>query len=296
MRSFLFVPADSDKKLAKAAGAGADALILDLEDSVAPSNKEAARANARDYLKSASDAESRVCIRMNALDTKFWKDDLKSVVPHRPYAILIPKTLSGGCVRKVANALTEIEAEAGLRTDTVKLFCVATETAASLFSLGTYAGSSPRLFALTWGAEDLAAALGARTNKDEAGGYTEPYRLARTLTLLGAVAAGVIPLDGVYKDFRDEAGLEREAREAARDGFTAKMAIHPAQVPIINRVFTPSDDDIAQALTIIDAFRKAGDVGVVALDGVMLDIPHLKQAQALVARAETGKAQTRGSR
>lgn len=290
MRSFLFVPADSDKKLAKAAEAGADALILDLEDSVALSNKEAARAKARDYLKSASAAGAKICVRMNALDTKFWRDDLKSVVPQRPHAILIPKTLSGNCVKKVANALTEIEAEAGLRTDAIKLFCVATETAASLFSLGTYAGSSPRLFALTWGAEDLAAALGARGNKDETGAYTEPYRLARTLTLLGAVAANVMPLDGVYKDFRDEAGLEREAREAARDGFTAKMAIHPAQVPIINRVFTPSETDIAHARAVVEAFRQAGDVGVVALDGVMLDIPHLKQAQALIARAEATKS------
>lgn len=290
MRSFLFVPADSDKKLAKAAEAGADALILDLEDSVALSNKEAARAKARDYLKSASATGAKICVRMNALDTKFWRDDLKSVVPQRPHAILIPKTLSGNCVKKVANALTEIEAEAGLRTDAIKLFCVATETAASLFSLGTYAGSSPRLFALTWGAEDLAAALGARGNKDETGAYTEPYRLARTLTLLGAVAANVIPLDGVYKDFRDEAGLEREAREAARDGFTAKMAIHPAQVPIINRVFTPSETDIAHARAIVEAFHQAGDVGVVALDGVMLDIPHLKQAQALIARAEATKS------
>lgn len=291
MRSFLFVPADSDKKLAKAAEAGADALILDLEDSVALSNKEAARAKARDYLKSATAAGLKICVRMNALDTGFWRDDLKSVVPHRPYAILIPKTLSGHCVKKVASALTEIEAEAGLRTDTIKLFCVATETAASLFSLGTYAGSSPRLFALTWGAEDLAAALGARTNRDETGAYAEPYRLARTLTLLGAVAANVIPLDGVYKDFRDEAGLEREARQAARDGFTAKMAIHPAQVPIINRVFTPSGEDIAHARAVVEAFRQAGDVGVVALDGVMLDIPHLKQAQALIARAEAGTQQ-----
>lgn len=154
-----------------------------------------------------------------------------------------------------------------------------------MFNLGTYGNITPRLFALTWGAEDLAAALGARDNKDEAGNYTGPYQMARTLTLLGAVAAGVTPLDGIWKDFRDEAGLERESRAAARDGFTAKMAIHPAQVEIINRVFTPSEEDIAHARMVIDAFDKAGDVGVVNLDGVMLDIPHLKQARALIARA-----------
>lgn len=285
MRSFLFVPADSDKKLAKGAGSGADALILDLEDSVALSNKEAARRNASDYLKSADPAGPKLCVRMNALDTPLWHDDLKAVIADRPYAILVPKTISGGCIRTVANRLTDLEAEAGVEVGSTRLFCVATETAASMFNLGSYAGSSPRLFAMTWGAEDLAAALGARDNKDETGNYTAPYQMARTLTLLGAVAAGVTPLDGIWKDFRDEAGLEREARAAMRDGFTAKMAIHPAQVETINRVFTPSEEDLAHARMVIDAFDKAGDVGVVALDGVMLDIPHLKQARALVARA-----------
>jgi citrate lyase subunit beta/citryl-CoA lyase len=290
LRSFLFVPADSDKKLAKAASSGADALILDLEDSVALSNKEAARKGAADYLKSAGGKGPKLCVRMNALDTPLWKDDLKAVAALAPYAIMIPKTISGECVKKVAHALTDLESDAGIRTDTIKLFCVATETAASLFNMGTYAGSSPRLFALTWGAEDLAAALGARDNRDDAGHYTGPYRLARTLTLLGAVAAGVMPLDGIWKDFRDEAGLEAEARLAVRDGFTAKMAIHPAQVPVINRVFTPSGEDLAHARAVVDAFDRAGDVGVVALDGVMLDIPHLKQAKALLARAEAAKA------
>jgi citrate lyase subunit beta/citryl-CoA lyase len=290
MRSFLFVPADSEKKLAKSASSGADALILDLEDSVALSNKEAARRNAADYLKSAGKTGPKLCVRMNALDTPLWKDDLKAVAAAAPYAILIPKTISGDCVSRVADELTDLESEAGMRTGAIKLFCVVTETAASLFNLGTYAGSSARLFAMTWGAEDLAAALGARDNKDETGNYTGPYQLARTLTLLGAASAGVIPLDSIYKDFRDDAGLEREARAAARDGFTAKMAIHPAQVPVINRVFTPSEEDLAHARAVVDAFDKAGDVGVVALDGVMLDIPHLKQARALLARAEAAKA------
>jgi citrate lyase subunit beta/citryl-CoA lyase len=290
MRSFLFVPADSDKKLAKAAASGADALILDLEDSVALSNKPAARAMAADYLKSAAPDGPKLCVRINALDTPLWQDDIRSVAHLAPHALLIPKTISGDCVRKVADHLTRLETQEGLPTGSVKLFCVATETPASMFNLGTYAGSSPRLFALTWGAEDLAAALAARDNKDELGAYTDPYRLARTLTLLGAVAAGVIPLDTIYKDFRDETGLERETRAAARDGFTAKMAIHPAQVPIINRVFTPSPEDLAHARAVVDAFDRAGDVGVIALDGVMLDIPHLKQAQALIARAAAIKS------
>ena len=279
MRSFLFVPADSEKKLAKGAGSGADALIVDLEDSVALSNKEAARKSAVAYLKTAGRAGPKLVLRINALDTPFWEADLEAVVPAKPDMIVVPKTISGACVKKVGDRIDR------LGGGDIGIGCVATETAASLFTLGTYAGAHPRLAFLTWGAEDLAAALGARDNKDENGTYTGPYQLARTLTLLGAVAAGVAPIDGIYKDFRDEAGLEAEARAAIRDGFTGKMAIHPAQVAIINQVFTPGEADLAHARAVIEAFEKAGDVGVVALDGVMLDIPHLKQAKALLTRA-----------
>jgi citrate lyase subunit beta/citryl-CoA lyase len=280
MRSFLFVPADSEKKLAKAASCGADALILDLEDSVALSAKEAARASAAAYLKTADRSGPKLVLRINALDTPFWEKDLEMVVPATPDMIVVPKTLSGECVKKVGERIDRL---GGAKE--IGIGCVATETAASLFTLGTYAGSHNRLSFLTWGAEDLSAALGARDNKDENGLYTGPYRLARTLTLLGAVAAGVQPVDSIWKDFRDEKGLEAEARAAARDGFTGKMAIHPAQVAIINDVFTPSEADLAHARAVIAAFENAGDVGVVALDGVMLDMPHLKQAKALVARA-----------
>lgn len=280
MRSFLFIPADSEKKLAKAASCGADAIILDLEDSVALSAKEAARVAAAAYLTTAERTGPKIIVRMNALDTPFWEKDLEAVIPARPDLIVVPKTLSGDCVKKVGERIDRMGGEKH-----IGIGCVATETAASLFTLGTYAGAHERLAFLTWGAEDLAAALGARDNKDEQGFYTGPYQLARTLTLLGAVAAGVQPVDGVWKDFRDEKGLEAEARAAARDGFTGKMAIHPAQVAIINEVFTPSEADLAHARAIIAAFDEAGDVGVVALDGVMLDIPHLKQARALLARA-----------
>ena len=285
MRSWLFVPGDSEKKLSKAHMSGADVLILDMEDSVALSNKEAARKITADYVADADRTGPKLFVRMNALDTPFWEDDLATVVKAKPDGIMVPKTKSGECIKTVAFALTEHEQEAGIATGTTKLCCVATETAASLFTLGTYQGSSPRLSMMTWGAEDLAADLGARSNKDEDGVYTEPYRLARTLTLLGAVAAGVDPVDSIFADFRDEGGLEASARAAARDGFIGKMAIHPAQVPIINRVFTPSDEDLAQARAVIEAFEKAGDVGVVSLDGVMLDMPHLKQARRLVERA-----------
>lgn len=279
MRSFLFVPADSEKKLSKAASCGADALILDLEDSVALSAKDAARSAAAAYLKTADRSGPKLVLRINALDTPFWEKDLEAVIPAKPDMIVVPKTLSGDCVKKVGNAIDKL----GGAKD-IGIGCVATETAASLFTLGTYGGAHPRLAFLTWGAEDLSAALGARDNKDESGLYTGPYQLARTLTLLGAVAAGVQPVDGIWKDFRDEKGLEAEARAAVRDGFTGKMAIHPAQVAIINEVFTPSEADLAHARAVVVAFEQAGDVGVVALDGVMLDIPHLKQARALLAR------------
>ncbi|MEP4734582.1 CoA ester lyase [Parvibaculum sp.] len=281
MRSFLFVPADSEKKLAKASSCGADALILDLEDSVALSAKDTARNAAAAYLKTADRSGPKLVLRINALDTPFWEKDLEAVIPAKPDLIVVPKTLSGGCVTKVGDRIDRMGG-----ADEIGIGCVATETAASLFTLGTYAGSHKRLSFLTWGAEGLSAALGARDNKDENGLYTGPYQLARTLTLLGAVAAGVQPLDSIWKDFRDEKGLEAEARAAARDGFTGKMAIHPAQVAIINEVFTPGETDLAHARAVVAAFEKAGDVGVVALDGVMLDIPHLKQARALLARAE----------
>lgn len=279
MRSLLFVPADSEKKLAKGFGSGADALILDLEDSVALSNKEAARKSAADYLKGADRSGPKLVLRINALDTPFWQTDLEAVIPAKPDMIVVPKTISGACVKKVGDTIDR------LGGGDIGIGCVATETAASLFTLGTYGGSHPRLAFLTWGAEDLSAALGARDNKDGHGNYTGPYQLARTLTLLGAVAAGVAPIDSIWKDFRDEKGLEAEARAAARDGFTGKMAIHPAQVAIINDVFTPGESDLAHARAVIAAFEQAGDVGVVALDGVMLDMPHLKQAKALLARA-----------
>ena len=291
MRSFLFVPADSDRKLAKGAGSGADALILDLEDAVALDNKPAAREGAIDYLQTRKpDDGQTILVRMNALDTDFWVDDLASVVPAKPDAILVPKTISGECIAKVAAHLTELEKKHGLEAGGIRLMNVATETAASMFNLGTYGNVSDRFFAMTWGAEDLSADLGARSNRDEAGTYTGPYPLARTLCLLGAVAADVMPIDGICKDFRDDAGLEAEARAAIRDGFTGKVAIHPAQVPIINAVFTPTEEDIAEARAVVKAFADAGNPGVVGLDGKMLDRPHLRQAERVIAQAEAIKA------
>ncbi|MDF1846691.1 MAG: CoA ester lyase [Parvibaculaceae bacterium] len=286
MRSFLFVPADSDRKLAKGAGSGADALILDLEDAVALDNKPAAREGAIDYLQSRPPQDEKtVLVRMNALDSDFWQQDLASIVPAKPDAIMVPKTISGECIATVCKHLTGLEKKHGLKPGAIRLMNVATETAASMFNLGTYGNVSERFFAMTWGAEDLSADLGARSNRDDAGNYTEPYTLARTLCLLGAVAANVMPIDGICKDFRDEAALEAEARAAIRDGFTGKVAIHPAQVAIINSVFTPTEDDIAEARAVVKVFADAGNPGVVSLDGKMLDRPHLRQAESVIARA-----------
>jgi citrate lyase subunit beta / citryl-CoA lyase len=287
MRSFLFVPADSDRKMAKGVGSGADALILDLEDAVALNNKTAARSSAKAFLKNRdADATQMIIVRMNALDTDLWEQDLAEIVPAKPDAILVPKTISGDCIAKVCQHLTKLEKANNLTVGSTKLMNVATETAASMFNLGTYGGVSDRFFAMTWGAEDLSADLGARSNRDEAGLYTEPYKMARTLCLFGAVAAEVMPIDGICKDFRDEDALIEETQAAIRDGFTGKLAIHPAQVPVINDVFTPSEADLAEAHAVIKVFADAGNPGVIALDGKMLDRPHLRQAERIIARAK----------
>lgn len=287
MRSFLFVPADSERKLAKGAASSADALILDLEDAVALDNKATARARARSFLESrAADKSQMVIVRMNALDTDLWEDDLLQVVPAMPDAIMVPKTISGTCIAKVCKHLDALEKQNNLEKGTTKLMNVATETAASMFNLGTYGNVSDRFFAMTWGAEDLSADLGARSNRDDAGLYTDPYKMARTLCLFGAVAADVMPIDGICKDFRDDVALAQETRAAIRDGFTGKLAIHPAQVPIINDIFTPSEDDLAEAHAVVRTFADAGNPGVIALDGKMLDRPHLRQAERIIARAK----------
>lgn len=287
MRSFLFVPADSERKLTKGAGSGADALILDLEDAVALDRKPAAREMAIEFLKSRpAGSKQMLVVRMNALDTGLWEQDLADIVPAGPDAILVPKTISGNCIATVCQYLTTLETKHGLESGAIRLMNVATETAASMFNLGTYGGVSQRFFAMTWGAEDLSADLGARSNRDDEGNYTGPYTLARTLCLLGAVAADAMPIDGIFKDFRDEKGLEAETRAAIRDGFTGKLAIHPAQVPVINAVFTPTEEDLAEARSVVKAFADAGNPGVLALDGKMLDRPHLRQAERLIERAK----------
>ncbi len=287
MRSLLFVPADSPKKLMKGMTSGADALILDLEDAVAPPAKNAARATLRDFLNDARGAKARprLYVRVNAFATGLADDDLEAVAAAAPDGILLPKCQNGADVTLLDAKLAVHEALAGLADGSIRVLALVTETPGSLFTLGSYAGASPRLEGMTWGAEDLSVALGAETNRLADGTYTDPYRLARALTLAAAAAAAVTPVNSVYVSYRDLAGLRAEAEAGRRDGFAAKMAIHPDQVAVINEVFTPSADAVARAKKIVAAFAAAPGVGVIGLDGEMLDQPHLKGAERLLARA-----------
>jgi citrate lyase subunit beta/citryl-CoA lyase len=276
MRSLLFVPADSERKVAKALASAADVVILDLEDSVAPDRKQAARELCAEVLQSASPGPARY-VRVNPLSSGLTATDLEHIVPAGPDGIMQPKTEHGEDV----NTLT------GMLAKPMPVIAIATETARAMFGLGTYNIARPALTGLTWGAEDLSNELGARTNRDAEGRFTDPYRLARSLCLYGACAAEVDPIDTVFVDFRDETGLRAECEDAVRDGFTAKMAIHPDQVAVINEVFTPSPEAIAEARHVIDAFAAAGNPGVINLDGKMFDIPHLRRAEKLLKRVRS---------
>jgi citrate lyase subunit beta/citryl-CoA lyase len=288
MRSLLFVPADSPAKLGKALSCGADALILDLEDSVSLERKEAARAGAAAFLAQTLPAHERprLIVRVNGLYTGLIDADLDAVAPARPDAIMLPKAEGGASVVHADAKLCAREALYGFAEGAIRIVAIATETAPALFVAGTYRGASARLAALTWGAEDLSAELGAEANRDAQGRFLDPYRLARTLCIAAAAAANVPALDTVYVDFRNQAGLRRECEEARRDGFTGKMAVHPGQVATINEVFTPGPAAIARAQAIIAAFAATPGAGVVGIDGVMYDRPHLAKAERLLARAK----------
>jgi len=287
MRSLLFVPGDSPKKQQKGLESGADALILDLEDSVALDQKPQAREITRAFLESARTLPKRplLIVRINALSTGMSDADLDAVMPGAPDAIMLPKSEGGPDVGHLAAKIAVREAEADLPDGATRILPIATETGKGVFGLGSYARSSHRLMALTWGAEDLSADLGAETNRLEDGSYADPYRLARALTLLGATAAQVDAIDTVFTLFRDEAAFRAECLAARRDGFTGKMAIHPAQIAPINEIFSPSPEALAKAQQIIALFEANPGAGVIGLDGEMLDRPHLTRAQRLVARA-----------
>ena len=284
LRSLLFVPADSARKLEKGLASGADALLIDLEDSVAPDAKARAREMARDFIISARGRGPALYVRINALDTGVSDADLDAVMPAAPMGVMLPKCGGGRDVQHLGAKLAVREAQNNLADGATRVIALATETPAAVFQLGTYAGASRRLAALTWGAEDLSAELGSTATRLGDGGYTPPYALARSLTLFGAVAAEVAPIDTVFPGYRDAAGFRRDCEDAVRDGFTGKMAIHPDQVGVINALFTPSPEAMARAQAIVAAFEAAPDAGVIGLDGQMLDRPHLKRAQRLLAR------------
>lgn len=273
LRSLLFVPGDRPERMVKALGLGADALILDLEDSVAPAGKVAARAHVAAFL--AEPRTMPLFVRINPLDSGLADDDLAAVLPGKPDGIMLPKAEGGASLAAL---------DARLSGD-IAILPIATETAAAMFALGTYGGVTDRLVGLTWGAEDLPAAIGAATSREADGSYTAPYQLARSLTLFGAHAAGVAAIETVYPDFRDLDGLNAYAARGRRDGFTGMMAIHPSQVAVINAAFTPSAEERAKAQAIIDLFTANPGAGALQLDGRMVDAPHLKAAKALLALA-----------
>lgn len=286
LRSLLFVPGDSEKKYLKARDLGADGLILDLEDSVAPPNKAAARGMVAAWLCAAAAPGPDLWVRVNALDTGLTTADLAAIVGPGLRGIVLPKSNGGADVARVGHYLDALEAAAGLPEGGLRIIVVATETPAAMFNLGSYAPAHPRLAALTWGAEDLSAVVGSTANKDDDGDWSQPYQLARSLCLMAAAAAEVPALDTLFADFRNDAGLLAACRISRRDGFQGRLAIHPAQVAGINRAFAPSAEELALAQRIVAAFDADPALGTVGIDGVMYDIPHLKQARRTLAAAQ----------
>ena len=279
----LFVPGDSERKFAKARGIGADALILDLEDAVAPSRKAEARAQVAGWIDDASPRDWAFFVRINPFDTGLTLGDLAAIVRPGLDGLLIPKADGAVDIVRIGHYLDAFEERAGMTVGSVKIAVVATETPAAMFALGSYTPAHPRLVGLTWGAEDLGAAIGVTDNKFPDGSWTFPYQVARAQCLFAASAAGVAPLETLYGDFRDTEGLAANCRAARRDGFTGRLAIHPDQVATINACFSPSDEDVAHARRVVAAFAAAPDDGTIGIDGKMYDIPHLKAAQRVLA-------------
>ena len=272
-RSWLFVPADSERKITKALESDTDAIIFDLEDSVAPAQKGGAREVLKQLPKRSGGPQW--WLRINPIGSEFHRDDLTLIGVADIHGIVLPKAESGSDITRLAH-----------RTGNIPIHAIVTETAASLFGLLSYRDPKSPLAAMSWGAEDLSAALGASSKHDADGELSFTYKLARSLCLAGAVAAGVQPVDGVFADFRDETGLRAEAEAARREGFTGKLAIHPDQIPIINAAFTPSADDLAHAEEIVAAFEAHPEAGVLAVGGKMVDRPHLVQARRVLERAQ----------
>lgn len=288
LRSLLFIPGDSEKKLSKVAACGADAVILDLEDAVAPENKARARELVSAFLKQAPRGSRplQYWVRVNPFDTGLTIDDLAAIMPGAPDGIMQPKIDGPDDVRRLSTHLDELELANGMPAGSTRILPVATETAASPFALGAFpAAKLERLLGLTWGAEDLAAALGASTNRGADGEWAFTYKMVRSLCLLAAHASRVQAIETLYVDFRDDEGLRSSCRAARAEGFTGRIAIHPAQVAGINASFTPSAEEVAHAQRVLDAFAAHPGAGTVGLDGKMIDIPHKKQAERVIAQA-----------
>jgi len=280
-RSYLFVPADSERKMAKVMDAGADAVILDLEDSVAADARPAARESAREFLVN----KPNVWVRINPIDTDDAVADLEAVLPSAPAGIVLPKPRSADDAVQLAARLDELEAVHGLEAGQTRIISICTERPEALFALGSYAAATSRLAGLSWGAEDLSAAVGATANRHENGNWLPPYELARSLCLFAAAAAEVAAIDTVYTDFRDSEGLARYAGNARRDGFSGMLAIHPGQVEVINQAFAPTAAELEWAERIVTAFEENPNAGTIGVDGKMIDRPHLVQAKRIVELA-----------
>lgn len=286
MRSLLFVPGDSARKQEKCLQSRADALILDLEDSVAPSQKPRAREMTSAFLQSQATARNRplLYVRVNALDSGLTDEDLSAIMPGRPDGVLLPKSVGGASLAELSDRLSAHEGRNGIAHGSTRILPVATETAAAVLALPTVPGSTARLSGLTWGGEDLAADIGAETNHDDSGRYTSPYILARSMALLTAVAAGVEPIETAFTNYDNRDSFVADCLTSRRDGFTGRIAIHPNQVDIINEVFTPSQEAVRRARMIMDAFAANPERGVIGIEGEMIDLPHLRQAQRIMRR------------
>lgn len=283
LRSLLFVPGDSEKKLAKSTSTAADALILDLEDSVAPERTALARGMVAEFLQAHPNrTQQQLWVRINPLQTPEALADLVAVMPARPDGIMLPKPLNGLHAQQLDHYLSALETREGLALGSTRIIPVATEVPGALFDLQSYAGASSRLQGLTWGAEDLATAVGASSNRDASGEFTFTYKLARSLCLLASAHAQIQAIDTLSVDFKDMQALALDVQQACREGFSGKLAIHPDQVEVINQGFTPSAHDISHAQRIVDAFAQAQGAGAVQLDGKMVDKPHLTQALRLL--------------
>jgi len=287
-RSWLFAPGDSERKMEKAAGGPADIVVFDLEDAVAEGQKSKARSQIAAFLAAQVPDRSRLWVRINPLQGPHALPDLAAVMPCRPGGIMLPKSRGRADVECLDHYLSALEVAAGSTLGATPVIALVTETAQSMFTTGTYAGA-PRLAALTWGAEDLADAVGAADNRDADGSYAFTYEMARSFCLLGAAAAGIAAVETIHGDFRDETGLRRRAQQARRAGFRGMLAIHPAQVAVINEAFTPSAEELQEAHAIVDLFAASPGAGVLAHEGAMLDRPHLARAQALLRLAARKK-------